>query len=128
MPAAPPLRRQRSCWRLGREGHECGPCSVIVSLIHWRIGSLKKSSQRRRESMMDLSFKPLPSDDKRSVSGGQPKEGSAFQQVPGFAIALVAVAGLGWGEPDIAHQARDEANGQDVPDVLGDNVGGDEIN
>ncbi len=52
---------------------------------------------------------------------------SREQQVPGFAVATIAVAVAAGVEVDGA-LGRQLGERDDVPDVLGENVGGDDIN
>jgi len=50
------------------------------------------------------------------------------QEIPGFEIAIEACAAFPGREPDRSFLGAHAAGGDDVPDVDGDDVGGDEVN
>ncbi len=50
------------------------------------------------------------------------------QEIPGFEIAIEACAAFPGRKPDRSFLGADAAGGDDVPDVDGDDVGGDEVN
>jgi hypothetical protein len=52
---------------------------------------------------------------------------SRFEQVPGFFVRFVFLGGAAGSEEEVAAEADDDLGGEDVPDVFGDDVHGEEV-
>ena len=77
--------------------------------------------------MATIAARLIRSEDPYMIKRGRIGQLASEQEVPGFQIGFVLVAGAVWGEGDVALEAGGDAGGEDVPEVLGDDVGGDEI-